>query len=103
MIDSYLRAKRIDSFYKSESLKEARSSGKKIGFSVGDSFEIKKSKETKQKIMLYSKDFSGEMSDSYFIKEFGISRNTFYKYKSELKNRVILLPKKETLYIRIVF
>lgn len=70
---------------------------------MGDSFEIKKSKETKQKIMLYSKDFSGEMSDSYFIKEFGISRNTFYKYKSELKNRVILLPKKETLYIRIVF
>ena len=60
MIDSYLRAKRIDSFYKSESLKEARSSRN-------------------------SKDFSGEMSDSDFIKEFGISRNTFYKYKRELK------------------
>ena len=41
--------------------------------------------EIKKKIIKYSKDFDGEEKDKDLMKMLGISRNTYYKYKKELK------------------
>ena len=39
-------------------------------------------------ILKNSKDFNGTNSDSEVIKIAGISRNSFYKYKAELKKEL---------------
>ena len=35
--------------------------------------------------MKHSKDFDGTLSDPEVIKLAGVSRNTYYKYKSQIK------------------
>lgn len=50
--------------------------------------ETKKAKEQKQVILKHSKDFNGTLTDPEVIKLTGISRNTYYKYKRELKAEV---------------
>ena len=45
----------------------------------------KKSKAAKEIIRKHSKDFNGSMNDVDVMKLTGLSRNTFYKYKRELK------------------
>ena len=45
----------------------------------------KKEKEAKEIILKNSKDFNGTNTDSEVIKIAGISRNSYYKYKAELK------------------
>ena len=42
--------------------------------------------EAKEGIRKYSKDFDGTLDDADVIKLTGISRNSYYKYKRELKN-----------------
>lgn len=60
--------------------------GEKISAArTGKTYETKKAKEAKQEIRKYSKDFDGTNDDAACIKITGISRNTFYKYKRELK------------------
>ncbi len=61
---------------------------KKYGLAVGTKLTTKKSIGAKQTIMQYSKDFNGTLSDSDVIKLTGISRNSFYKYKKELKSEL---------------
>jgi len=51
----------------------------------GTKLTTQKSIVTKEKILTYSKDFHGTLNDTDCIKLLGISRNTFYKYKAELK------------------
>lgn len=46
----------------------------------------KKSKEAKQIILKHSKDFNGSLKDAECMKLTGLARNTYYKYKKELKN-----------------
>ena len=41
--------------------------------------------EQKEDIKKYSKDFNGTLSDVDVMKLLGIARNSFYKYKKELK------------------
>ena len=48
----------------------------------------KKSDESKKKILKYSKAFGGDLSDKDLIKLLGIDKNTYYKYKKELKSQI---------------
>ncbi len=69
-----------------EGIETARLNGKQIGQKQGNKLNIKKEAPAKEKIIKYSKDFNGALPDSECIKLVGISRNTYYKYKRELKN-----------------
>jgi DNA invertase Pin-like site-specific DNA recombinase len=73
-----------------EGLETARLNGKQIGRAKGQTFETKKSKEMKQTILRLSKDFGngGTNKDTEVMAITGLSRNTYYKYKSELKAAV---------------
>ena len=68
-----------------EGIETARLNGKQIGQRIGNKLNIKKKEPAKEKIIKYSKDFNGTLSDVECMQLVGISRNTFYKYKKELK------------------
>ena len=68
-----------------EGIETARLNGKQIGQRPGNKLDIKKKEPAMEKIHHYSKDFSGNLSDKECIKLIGISRNTYYKYKKELR------------------
>ena len=68
-----------------EGIETARNNGKQIGQEQGAKLDTKKSKTAKEIIKRYSKDFDGQLEDQAVIKLAEISRNTFYKYKRELK------------------
>lgn len=57
------------------------------GAKEGVKLTTKKSITAKEMILKHSKDFDGSLSDAECMQLAGISRNTFYKYKSELKNK----------------
>ena len=67
-----------------EGIETARLKGKQIGQTKGKTLEIKKKEPAKEKILKYSKDFGGSLSDIECMKLIGLSRNTYYKYKKEL-------------------
>ena len=69
-----------------EGIETARRNGKQIGQRSGNTLTTKKGIAAKQGIQKYSKDFGGSLNDTECIKLLGISRNTFYKYKRQLKN-----------------
>lgn len=71
-----------------EGLITARLEGKQIGQVKGTNLITKKEKEAKPLIIKYSKDFDGTLSDVECIKLIGISRNSYYTYKKELKEMV---------------
>ena len=80
--------KEVDDLHKrtSEGIKTAKIKGKQIGKAAGSVVISKKSISAKQLILQYSKDFGGTLNDPEVIKLIGgISRNTYYKYKKELK------------------
>jgi DNA invertase Pin-like site-specific DNA recombinase len=68
-----------------EGIETARLNGKQIGQKRGVKLTTKKSIESKEQILKYSKDFNGTLSDVDCMKLVGLARNTFYKYKKELK------------------
>ena len=68
-----------------EGMETAKMSGKQIGQKPGAKLHIKKADAAKKAIQKYSKDFSGSLLDKDVMKLAGISPNTFYKYKAELK------------------
>ena len=67
-----------------EGIETARLNGKQIGQKKGNKLNIKKEAPAKEKIMKYSRDFNGTLSDVECMKLIGISRNTYYKYKKKL-------------------
>ena len=69
-----------------EGMETARLRGKQIGRRRGAKIITKKSISAKEGILKYSKDFEGSLTDLDCIKLLGLSRNTYYKYKRELKN-----------------
>lgn len=80
--------KEVDDLHKrtSEGIKTAKLRGKYVGRPVGAIITSKKSLSAKQIILQHSKDFGGTLNDPEVIKLIGnISRNTYYKYKKELK------------------
>lgn len=68
-----------------EGIETARLNGKQIGRAEGTKVITKKSIAMKEQILKYSKDFNGTLNDSDVMKLTGLARNTFYKYKRELK------------------
>lgn len=55
-------------------------------FNRGKTLETKKSKAAKELIRKHSKDFDGTLKDVECMKLAGIARNTYFKYKRELKS-----------------
>lgn len=70
----------------SEGIAVARANGRQIGRAEGTKVETKKAKASKERIIELSKDFKGTNTDIEVMKILGIARNTYYKYKAELKN-----------------
>ena len=68
-----------------QGLNRARAEGKQIGQRKGAKLTTKKSIKAKEIIKKYSKDFLGELDDTHTRALAKISRNTYYKYKKELK------------------
>lgn len=69
-----------------EGIETARLNGKQIGQREGVKLTTKKSVAAKEIISRHSKDFGGTLSDAEVMKLAGLARNTFYKYKRELRN-----------------
>ena len=71
-----------------EGIETARLNGKQIGQRPGAKLKIKKAAPAKAQILKHSKSFNGTLSDIECIKLTGISRNTYYKYKRELRESI---------------
>ena len=71
-----------------QGLQTAKLNGKQLGRAKGTVVVTKKSDESKKKILKYSKTFGGDLSDKDLIKLLGIDKNTYYKYKKELKRQM---------------
>ena len=69
-----------------EGIQTARLNGKQIGQKLGAKLITKKSIASKKLILKHSKTFNGTLSDIDVMKLTGLSRNTYYKYKRELKD-----------------
>ena len=87
----------------SEGIRRAQLNGKQVGIAPGSKIHIKKSEPIKAIIRKYSKDFDGTLPDNEVMsilrgktititkdgreikKSAGLARNTYYKYKSEMK------------------
>lgn len=79
--------KEVDDLHQrvSEGLITAKLNGKRVGAEKGDKYKVKKADTAKAEILRLSKDFNGTLTDIEVMKIIGIARNTFYKYKAELK------------------
>ena len=79
--------KEVDDLHQrtAEGLITAKMNGKQIGQPKGAKLQTKKSIRAKQIIRKYSADFDGSLQDKDVIKLAGISRNTFYEYKRQLR------------------
>jgi len=66
-------------------LDRARAAGKRLGLQRGTKLTTSKSVKAKDIILHYSKDFLGICPDQECMRLAGVSRNTFYKYKREIK------------------
>ena len=71
----------------SQGMREAKKNGVKIGLFKGTTLTTKKSIECKAIIQKHSKDFGGSLADPDVIKLCGCSRNSYYKYKKEIKEK----------------
>lgn len=68
-----------------EGIETARLQGKQIGQKQGTKLTTKKSIKAKESILKHSKDFRGTLADTDVMTLTGLARNTFYKYKRELR------------------
>lgn len=68
-----------------EGIDTARLHGKQIGQRKGSKLNIKKKVPAMKDIRKYSRDFDGNLNDIDTMKLAGLSRNTYYKYKKELR------------------
>lgn len=71
-----------------EGIETARLNGKQIGQRKGVSYETKKAKVSKDIILRHNKSFGGSLTDDETMRQAGISRKSFYKYKRELRGDV---------------
>ena len=68
-----------------EGIATAKLAGKQIGREKGVKIETKKSVAAKEQIKKYSVSFGGTLNDIDVMRITGLSRNTYYKYKREIK------------------
>ena len=66
----------------------AKLNNKRVGQPRGAKLTTKKSIAAKDIITKHSNDFDGSLEDSDVIKLAGISRNSYYKYKRELREEI---------------
>ena len=71
-----------------EGIETARLNGKQIGRAAGTKIEYESTKQKKREIYKYSLSFNGMLKDKEVIKLFGINRNSYYKYKREIKEEI---------------
>ena len=71
-----------------EGIETARQAGKQIGQKKGATLTVKKAILSKQIILKHNKTFGGTLSDSETQELAGISRNSLYLYKRELKEEI---------------
>lgn len=71
-----------------EGMLTAKLNGKQIGQKPGAKLHIKKADAAKKVIKKHSKDFGGTLSDKDVMELAKISANTYYKYKSELRQEM---------------
>ena len=69
----------------SQGIREAKRNGTQIGLIKGTELTTKKSIECKAIIKKHAKDFGGTLDDPEVMKLCGCSRNSYYKYKKEIK------------------
>ena len=69
-----------------EGIETARLNGRQIGQRKGTAYETRKAKAAKDIILRHNKSFGGSLTDEETIKQAGISRKSFYKYKRELRS-----------------
>ena len=69
----------------SQGIREAKKNGTHIGLNQGTRLTTKKSIDCKVIIKKHSKDFGGSLDDADVMKLCGCSRNSYYKYKKEIK------------------
>ena len=67
-----------------EGIETARLNGKQIGGIRGKKLTTKKSIKAKEQILKHNKDFGGSLNNEETWTLIGISKMTFYKYKSEI-------------------
>ena len=71
-----------------EGVEKARQAGKQIGRQQGTTVTTKKGLATKETIRQHSKDFGGSLNDIDCMKLAGVARNTYYKYKAEIRAEI---------------
>lgn len=71
-----------------EGIETARLNGKQIGQKPGNILNVKKKAPAKEIIRKHCKDFGGSLTDPEVIELAKISRNTFYKYKKEIREEL---------------
>jgi DNA invertase Pin-like site-specific DNA recombinase len=84
-----------------EGLLTARLNGKQVGRKKGTGFETKKAREAKQIIRTHCKTFGGTLDDAECMKLTGLARNTYYKYKRQIRAELIAeqnLPKGASIF-----
>lgn len=70
----------------SQGMRESKKNGKQIGLTKGTILITEKSVKCKEIIKKHATDFGGTLSDNEVMTLCKISRNSYYKYKRELKN-----------------
>ena len=70
-----------------EGIETARLNGKQIGRQKNSVVVTRKSIESKEVIRKLSKEFGGNLSDAEIMRLTGLARNTYYKYKRELRGK----------------
>lgn len=68
-----------------EALLNKKAQGLILGRKKGSNIETKKAKIMKEKIIKLSKDFDGNLKDCEILELLKLARNTYYKYKREIK------------------
>ena len=69
----------------SQGMRESKGNGKQIGLKKGTTLITEKSIKCKEIIKKHATDFGGTLSDKEVMTLCQISRNSYYKYKRELK------------------
>lgn len=72
-----------------EGIETARLNGKQIGHPKGMTYETRKAKAAKEVIRKHNKSFGGSLTDAETMKQAGISRKSFYKYKREIREDTV--------------
>jgi DNA invertase Pin-like site-specific DNA recombinase len=72
-----------------EGIQTARLEGKQIGGVKGAKLNVKKASPTKELIRKHNKDFGGCLNDVDTMKLVEVARNTYYKYKKEVKEELL--------------